>query len=115
MTVDYADSTIDHFDLKSFYYGCAVGSEVSVVGVPLACTVTVKGYADTQKTKLTASQSFGFEVGLLQVEAQMKKASLGKGFVGVRVVEFFVSNELVTAALIDTVEYTVYSAAKVVR
>ncbi|KAF1938020.1 hypothetical protein EJ02DRAFT_475098, partial [Clathrospora elynae] len=30
MTVNYADSTMDHFDLLSFYYGCTLSTEAPV-------------------------------------------------------------------------------------
>ena len=71
MTTTYADSTIDHFDLKSFYYGCSLGTQASVLGVPQSCTVSIKGYKDELAQELVAEQSFEFEVGLLQTNAQM--------------------------------------------
>lgn len=43
MTTTYADSTIDRFDLKSVYYGCALGTQESVLGVPQSCVVSIKG------------------------------------------------------------------------
>ncbi|KAF1944044.1 hypothetical protein EJ02DRAFT_452889 [Clathrospora elynae] len=58
MTINYADSTIDHFDLYNFYYGCTINQEASVVGVPTSCVITGTGYADDQATKQVAKQSF---------------------------------------------------------
>jgi len=113
MTVNYADSTVDHFDLKSFYYGCALGSEASVAGVPLPCTITVRGYSDYNGEDLVATQNFDYKVGFLQLQTQMQKAVLGSGFKGVKKVEFDVSDELITAGLIDTVFYTVYSTERI--
>lgn len=113
MTVNYADSTVDHFDLKSFYYGCALGSEESVAGVPSPCTITVRGYSDDDGEDLVATQSFDYKVGTLQLQSQMQKAVLGNGFKGVKKVEFDVSAELITAGLINTVSYTVYSTEKI--
>jgi hypothetical protein len=110
MMTNYQDSTIDHLDLKSFYYGCALGAQASVAGVPLACTVSIKGYADDKGTKLVAQQSFGFKPS--GTSAQMVKAIVDTKFKGLKRVDFFVSNDLLTAGLIDTVSYTVYSDKK---
>jgi hypothetical protein len=111
MMTNYEDSTIDHLDLKSFYYGCALGSEASVAGVPTACTVSIKGYADDKGTKLVAQQSFGFKP--TGTSAQMVKANVDAWqFKGLKRVDFFVSNDLLVAGLIDTVSYTVYSDTK---
>lgn len=113
MTVNYPDSTIDHFDLKSFYYGCVVGSQESVVGVLQSCTVTIKGYSDFDGKNEVAEQEFSFDVQLLDLQEPMTKASVSSKFKGVKRVDFFVSNDLLTAALIDTVDYTVYSTGKI--
>ncbi|KAF2028332.1 hypothetical protein EK21DRAFT_90750 [Setomelanomma holmii] len=113
MTTNYADSTIDHFDLHSFYFGCALGTQASVLGVPQSCTVSIKGYEDDQATKLVTEQSFSFSVGVLQTNAQMVKASVSSKFKDLKRVNFFVSNDATTAALIDTVSYTVYSDKKI--
>jgi hypothetical protein len=111
MMTNYEDSTIDHLDLKSFYYGCALGSEASVAGVPKACTVSIKGYTDDKGTKLVAQQSFGFKP--TGTSAQMVKANVDASkFKGLKRVDFFVSNDLLVAGLIDTVSYTVYSDKK---
>ncbi|KAJ4367705.1 hypothetical protein N0V86_009826 [Didymella sp. IMI 355093] len=109
MTVNYADSTIDHFSLHSFYYGCSAATQASVAGVPLSCTVTIKGYADDQAQQLVASQSFDFKAGLLQTSAQQLRADVSSKFKNLKRVNFFVSNNVLTAGLIDTVSYTVYS------
>jgi hypothetical protein len=112
MTVNYSDSTIDHFDLKSFFFGCVLATQVSILGKPISCTVTVKGYKDVGKKELAGSQTFSFDAGLLQTQAQMVKADVkyGYGFEGVKHVDFFVSQPATTAAVIDTVSYVVYSS-----
>lgn len=115
MMTNYADSTVDHFDLKSFYYGCSSASQASVAAVPVSCTVTIKGYADDAARQLVATQSFAFTVGsgtLLQTSAQMLKANVNNKFRGLKKVDFFVDNNLLKAGLIDTVSYTVYSNKK---
>lgn len=110
MMTNYQDSTVDHLDLKYFYYGCAVASQASLVGLPATCTVSVKGYADDKGTKLVAQQSFGYKP--TGTSAQMLKASVDGRFKGLKRVDFFVTNDALTAALIDTVSYTVYSEKK---
>ncbi|KAJ4345088.1 hypothetical protein N0V95_005935 [Ascochyta clinopodiicola] len=112
MMANYADSTIDHFDLKSFYYGCAAAAQVSVAGLPLSCTISIKGYADDKAQQLVATQSFVFTVGL-QTSAQMVKANVNSKFKGLKRVDYFVDNDAIKAGLIDTVSYTVYSANKI--
>jgi hypothetical protein len=114
MTTNYGDSTIDHFDLYSFYYGCALSAQASVLGVPQSCTISIKGYADDQATKLVAEQSFQFTVGLLQANAQMQKANVNSKFKDLKRVNFFVSNDVLVTGLIDTVSYKVYSDKNIV-
>jgi hypothetical protein len=122
MMTNYDDSTVDHFDLESFYYGCAVASQASIVGVPFSCDITIKGYADDAGTQQVAEEKYGFTVGGItsallgkvapqetQLRAQMLKATPSKKFYGVKRVDFYVSKDLVTAGLVDTVQYTVYS------
>jgi len=123
MRSNYRDSNIDHFDLGYFYYGCTLAAQVSVVGVPKSCTITIKGYADDNGSNLVAQQSFSFNPsgsggllgGLLggtglKTSAQMSKAIVDLKFKNLKRVDFSVSDPLLTAALIDTVGYTVYSA-----
>jgi hypothetical protein len=113
MMTNYDDSTVDHLDLKSFYYGCAAASEASILGLPTRCDITIKGYADDAGTQLVAEEKFGFTTQFLQTRAQMLKATPTKKFYGVKRVDFDVSNELLTAGLIDTVMYTVYADKKI--
>ncbi|KAF3046784.1 hypothetical protein E8E11_009308 [Didymella keratinophila] len=89
MTVNYADSTIDHFSLKSFYYGCSSASQASVAALPVSCTVSIKGYADDKATQLIASQSFDFKVAVLQTNAQQLKADVNSKFKNLKRVDFF--------------------------
>lgn len=110
MTTEYQDSTIDHLDLDSFYYGCVLSTKVSLFGKPKACTVSIEGYADGEGKKLVEKQSFEFKPtgGLV---SEMMKAKVNAKFKGLKRVDFFVDG-LLTAALIDTVNYTVYSEKK---
>ncbi|KAF2674293.1 hypothetical protein BT63DRAFT_6662 [Microthyrium microscopicum] len=49
MTTVYPDSTIDHFDLYSFYYACSSATQTSLLGLPLSCTITASAYTDVSK------------------------------------------------------------------
>jgi len=112
MTVNYEDSTIDHFDLRSFYYGCAAGLQNGAASLPLTCTVTATG--KNRAGKQVAKQSFKFQTngGLRQ---QQNKATLNKSFVNLGSVEFTTTTgnavtDLAVATVMDTVDYTVYGA-----
>lgn len=113
MMTNYADSTIDHLDLTSFYYGCVLSTQASVAAVPVSCTVSINGYTDDEAQQLVATQSFVFTVAALQTSAQMLKASVSSKFKGLKRVDFFVDENVLKTALIDTVSYTVYSASKI--
>lgn len=120
MLAKYSASTIEYFDLHEFYYGCTVATQISVAAVPIACTVTVKGYADAAGKKLVTSQDFKFTApGLLtggklslQTNAPMQRAFLNGKFTGLQRVDFFVDSNLIKAALIDSVSYTSYNNRK---
>jgi hypothetical protein len=112
MTANYPDSTIDHVDLKSFYYACALASQASIVRVPQACTISIKGYADDNAQKLVATQSLSYKVDIPQLNSQMVKANVNSKFNGLKRVNFFVDNNTLKAGLIDTVSYKVYGARK---
>lgn len=77
--------------------------------MPLSCTIAIKGYADEKAEELVASQDSDFEVDLLQTSAQQLEAYVDNRFEGLKRVNFFVSDGLLTTALIDTFSYTVYS------
>ncbi|KAF1940030.1 hypothetical protein EJ02DRAFT_495882 [Clathrospora elynae] len=109
MMTKYKDSIIDHFDLHSFYYGCVVASQETAVALPTTCTVTITGYYD-EESEIALQQNFIFVVGS-QTTTQMIKANVDDRFIGLKRVEFDVTNSGRTAALIDTVRYTVYSDA----
>ena len=106
LTADYQGSTIAYFNLYSFFFGCALGSEESVVGVPQSCNLTVTGL-NAQGTQV-AQQTFGF-VSNGGLNQQMVEAEL-KGFQGLETA-FFVtqaSDAATVATLADTFNYTVY-------
>jgi hypothetical protein len=113
MTVDYEDSTIDHFDLNSFYYGCVTGLEESATAVVISCTVTVTGKDKNGDTIKQQSFPFTSNDGLIQ---QQEEAVLS-GFTGLYSAEFSsttgdAETDLILATLIDTVSYTVYSSSR---
>ncbi|ORY18544.1 hypothetical protein BCR34DRAFT_596133 [Clohesyomyces aquaticus] len=114
MTVYYADSTIEYFDLNPFYYACARGTDASIVGNPTSCTITAEGYFTSNGSDKdeAASESFSYKGKVLQLQSQMVQATLNSKFKGVKKVEFSVSNSLLVAGSVDTVSYTVYSSKK---
>ena len=60
MTTVYQDSTVEYFDLESFYFGCVTGAENSEAAVPAGCSVTVECISPQGKS--IAKQSFAFKV-----------------------------------------------------
>ncbi|KAF2732146.1 hypothetical protein EJ04DRAFT_608865 [Polyplosphaeria fusca] len=109
-TVDYPSSTVDAFDLRSFYYGCgaARSGDGSVVGATVNCTITVKGHVEVGGNKTVVQQSFGYGGGVAGKQQGMARADLRDEFVGLRNVEWFVSGKKGVVAFLDTVAYTVY-------
>jgi len=113
MTVQYTGSTIKYFHLDSFYYGCAIVSEESAVGVLATCTITIEGY-NQAGTSVAGPQTFTFSsTGL---SSQMDLAVVESAFQQEELydVTFAVAGTGVDAALtadiggfIDTVKYTV--------
>lgn len=99
-----------YFDLHSFYFGCSVDSVESAVGLPAACTVTIKGYYEG---KLLATQEFDYvPQGLLLSNEQQAKQAKGKchtGFTGVDKVEFSTDNPTLQVLLLDDLVYTPHS------
>ena len=129
MSVNYPDSTVDFFDLESFWYGCVLPTQETVASSPISCDITVTGFSDIAGEQQVCKQTFQFRVDglvssliggtpvgdqLVTVSKPMLKANLNAGFRGVRKVVFAVADRsllpsLLTVALLDTVEYTVYS------
>ncbi|CAG5153630.1 uncharacterized protein ALTATR162_LOCUS3260 [Alternaria atra] len=92
------------------------------VSLRFSCDTSFKRYADDVDTKLVAEQEFGITAGaisaillgkpvdqLTQTRVQMLKDTVGHKFKGLKRVDFDVSSDLLTAALIDTVSCIVYS------
>lgn len=110
MMTNYQDSIVGRLDLYSFFYGCALGLQVSLLGVLIACTISIKGYWNDEGNNLVAKQSFKLKPS--GASTQMVKAYVDARFKGLKRVDFFVSNDAVVAALIDSVEYKVYPEEK---
>lgn len=105
MTAVYADSTISNFTLGPFFYGCVLGTEESLAGVPQSCTITLTGF--NSKGIQIARQNFPFVANGLQ--QQMIEAH-PVGFTQVQYIAFTIQAPNATlAALIDSVFYTVFS------
>ena len=60
MTTLYQDSTVDYFDLESFFFGCVSGLENSQAARPAGCTVIAKCISSQEKT--IAKESFTSKV-----------------------------------------------------
>ena len=112
LTTVYQDTTIDHFDFQSFYFGCVLSSQETATGVPQSCTVTVTGF--DKNGKQVAKQSFPFVANALS--QQMIKATL-VGFTGLQTASFSIASNLLgvlpenatVSTVADTFSYTVYS------
>ena len=105
MTAVYDDSTISNFTLSSFFYGCVLGTEESEAAVPMSCTITLTGFSSSGKQ--IAQQNFRFVANGL--EQQMIEA-YPMGFTQVQFITFIIqAPNATTAALIDTVQYTLFS------
>ena len=105
MSAVYDDSTISNFTLSSFFYECALGSEESLAGAPISCTITLTGFSS--RGKQIAKQDFSFVADGL--EQQMIEA-YPVGFTQVQYITFIIQAPNTTlAALIDSVSYTVFS------
>lgn len=106
MTTVYDNSTITEFDLYSFFFGCALDTQNTVVDAAQACTVTVTGL--NVSGEQVAEQSFSFEP--TGVAAQMVEAVLGVGFRGLQSALFNTTSAdgVLISTVVDTVNYTVY-------
>ena len=105
MTTVYDDSTVKSLTLDSFFYGCALGAEESLVSLPLSCSITVTGFNSSGKQ--AAKQPFPFVADGLQQQMIEAKPS---GFTQVQYIIFaLTATNTSTVALIDTVKYTVFS------
>lgn len=107
-SISSTGTSIDHFDLNSFYFGCALGTVVSVAGVPASCTITVRGFTDDAGTQLAAQEDFCYTVPTLNLSTGMVLATLPPSFKNLRRVTYTVAGTA-TAGLIDTVAYTAYN------
>ena len=107
ITSKYAGSEVDHWDFQQFYYGCFEGTANQAVVVPIACTITVKGYAGS---KQVASQSFKF-TPTGAVVSNLVKGVLSKGFAGITtaVFEQTVPDVIPT---VDSLSYKTYNVTK---
>ena len=75
MTTVYQDSTIDSFDLKSFFFGCTAATKVSAVQLPVNCTTTVQCINSQGQSSTPETFAFVTNGGLVQdmVQAQVSR------------------------------------------
>lgn len=106
MTTVYDDSTVAEFDLISFFFGCALGTEETAASAAQACNVTITG-TKPDGTKVP-SQIFAFNPP--GTSAQMVEAQPW-GYTGLQSVVFSTTSGdgALIATIVDTVTFTVYS------
>lgn len=51
ITLDFTDSETVAYDLLSFFFGCALGTEENVSSEPVNCTFTLTGYGPLPSTR----------------------------------------------------------------
>ena len=66
MNAAYPDSTIEYFDLKSFYFGTVVAAEQSAAAVPATATVTAECFNTAGKSVKKQTFTFKSNGGLVQ-------------------------------------------------
>ena len=117
LTVIYQDTTVDHFDFNSFFFGCALDTVEGAASAPQTCTVTVTGF--DKNNKQVAQQKFNFvQDGLSQ---QMVQAKL-VGFTNLQTATFSTASTLLgtlpvnttVSTVADTFNYTVYGQNPVI-
>ncbi|KAJ8112452.1 hypothetical protein OPT61_g5179 [Boeremia exigua] len=64
LTVNYASSNIESFQLDSFYFGCVIQLANGVTAIPSACKINVTGYKGTDNNvaagQQVCSQSYSY-------------------------------------------------------
>lgn len=108
-TLKPASSKTTYFSLQSFYFGCVASSQESVVGVPLACSLTLTG---KRKGKTVVTQKISFSPsGLLT--SPMKKQTFAGAWSSVDEVDFKQTSALAaaTGVLYDNVQFTTFTTA----
>lgn len=110
LRTDYDDSTTTSFNFRSFYFGCVVATQETLLSVPLSCSVGVTGY---RNGKQVAYQKADFSKPLLQLTADMAEVKLNDGFCDVDRVTFDTVGgllpEVLLAVLLDNFDYTTIS------
>jgi len=106
MSVTYAGSIVNTFDLTSFFYGCALPVPTGILAVPATCKITIRGYVDNAATISVGEQTFSFTIQPGQLSSQMSKAVVDAKFKGLKRVTF-TTDSLLSAGLIDSVSYSI--------
>lgn len=105
ISANYTESTISDFDALSWWYGCVYPSEESAGSLPKTCDITATGF--NADNKQVASQKFHFAANGSVVQ-NMNYGTFNPNFKGVYRMELAVTDELLTAALIDNFIATLY-------
>lgn len=106
-TLKPASSKTSYFSLQSFYFGCVASTQETVVGVPIACSLTLTG---KRKGKTVVTQDISFSPsGLLS--SNMKKQTFAGAWTNVDEVDFQQTGALTAAigVLYDNVQFTTFT------
>ena len=105
-TAAYYESSIDYYSALSFYYGCVVATAETAASVAASCTITAIGM--NRAGNQVASQQFVFQANPAVPKNNMVKGNFNSGFLNVYSINFQVSNNATTAALIDDLIVVLY-------
>jgi hypothetical protein len=107
-TLSPASDKTTYFSLQGFYFGCVAGTQETVAGLPVACTLTLTG---KRKGKVVVTQDISFSpTGLLV--SDMKKQVFAGAWTNVDEVDFKQTGLLsaaTTGVLYDNVQYTTFT------
>lgn len=106
-TLKPASSKTAYFSLQSFYFGCVASTQETVVGLPIACTLTLTG---KRKGKTVVTQDISFTPPRL-LASNMKKQTFAGAWTNVDEVDFQQTGALSAAigVLYDNVQFTTFT------
>ncbi|KAF2170255.1 hypothetical protein M409DRAFT_19858 [Zasmidium cellare ATCC 36951] len=101
-----------YFDLKYFYFGCAVNTLAGAEGVAQQCTINVRGYRKLHDANPVASAQFSFNPNIVDVLVDPKIATFDKSFSAIQRVEIVqiesTTGEALNVIVLDDVAYNLY-------
>lgn len=106
VTAKYQYSPISYFTPYVFYYGCVAADQNNAVSIPVSCNITTTGLING---RAVYSQTFTYTATGAPLQ-QMDLGYFSQGWLGFKIdtLDFSVTNNATTAALIDNFLATVY-------